>query len=249
LDLLSTQIGQIRPKGASGQIRSSFWFYLFDLATRPEQLEHVSSKFSQFVEGGRQFRDEHANAFVRTWLEREQAQSPAAVNLFSNLLSTGRCVELRCPELALSVFSNRPAYRMDLTLVAARQLLYALHEGHQLSSIFILAALFPVYNIPALSSDPICCALVVAACLREANNSGSKWTWTIAEMFLPPFKQLLSQTSPMPVPIEANRFLETRWMKDAMLSILDSLVVGGHEAGWIRDWCYRSNYNLSSNIR
>ena len=63
LDLLSTQIGQIRPKG---QIRNSAWFYLFDLATRPEQLEHVSSKFSRFVEGGRQFRDEHANAFVRT---------------------------------------------------------------------------------------------------------------------------------------------------------------------------------------
>ena len=66
LDLLSTQIGQIRSKGASTQIRSSAWFYLFDLATRPEQLERVSSKFSQFVEGGRQFRDEHANAFVRT---------------------------------------------------------------------------------------------------------------------------------------------------------------------------------------
>lgn len=66
LDLLSTQIGQLRPKGASTQIRSSAWFYLFDLATRPEQLEHVSSKFSLFVEGGRQFRDEHANAFVRT---------------------------------------------------------------------------------------------------------------------------------------------------------------------------------------
>lgn len=66
LDLLSTQIGQIRPKGDSTQIRNSAWFYLFDLATRPEQLEHVSTKFSQFVEGGRRFRDEHANAFVRT---------------------------------------------------------------------------------------------------------------------------------------------------------------------------------------
>ena len=182
-------------------------------------------------------------------MKREQAQNPAATDLLSNLLYTGRCVELHCPELALSVFSNRPAYRMDLTLVAARQLLHALHEEHQLSSIFILAALFPAYNIPALSSDPVCCALVVSACLREANNSSSKPTWTIAEMFLPLFRRLLSQTSPMPVPVEANRFLETRWMKDAMLSILDTLVVGGHEAGWIRDWCYQSNYNLSSNIR
>ena len=145
----------------------------------------------------------------------------------------------------MSVFSNRPAYRMDLTLVATRQLLHALHEEHKLSSIFILAALFPVYNLPALS-DPICCALVVSACLREANGSGLESTRTIAETVLSRFKQLLSQTPPMPVPVEANRFLETRWMKDAMLSILDSLVVQRHEAGWIRDWCYQSNYNLSS---
>ena len=182
-------------------------------------------------------------------MKREQAQSPCALNLFSNLLSTGRCVELRCPELALSVFSNRPAYRMDLTIVPARQLLHALHEEHKLSSIFILASLFPVYNLPALSSDPICCALVVSACLREANSPDSEPTRTIAEIFLSLLKQLLSQTPPMPVPVEANRFLETRWMKDAMLNILDSLVIRGHEASWVRDWCYKSNYNLSSNIR
>jgi hypothetical protein len=138
---------------------------------------------------------------------------------------------------------------MDLTIVAARQLLHALHEEHKLSSIFILATLFPVYNLPALTSDPICCALVVSACLREANISGSEPTRTIAKIFLSLFKQLLSQTPPMPVPVEAHRFLETRWMKDAMLNILDSLVIRGYEASWVRDWCYQSNYNLSSNIR
>ena len=144
----------------------------------------------------------------------------------------------------MSVFSNRPAYRVDLTLVAARHLLYALHEKRQLSNIVILAALFPLYNLPALSSDPISCALLVSACLREANSSSSKQAWTVAETFLSPLKQVLSQTPPMPVPVGSNRFLESRWMKDAMLGILDSLVVRGHESGWIRAWCYQSDYKL-----
>ncbi|KAF8480181.1 hypothetical protein DFH94DRAFT_630604, partial [Russula ochroleuca] len=206
------------------QVRSSAWLYLFDLATCPEQLEHTSRKFSQFIECGRQFRGEHSEAFVR------------------------RCVELRCPELALTVFNNRPAYRMDLTLPAARQLLYTLHEGRQLSNAVLLAALFPLYNLPALSSDPISCALLMSACLREANISGSDPSRAVAETLLSPFKQLLSGTPTMPVPVGDNRFLESRWMKDAMLSILDSLVTQGHDASWVRDWCHRSGYNLSSNV-
>jgi hypothetical protein len=242
LNFLSTQISQIRPKGHSPQVRSSTWLYLFDLATCPEHLERVSSQFSRFVENGRRFRDEHVNAFVRTWFE-------GGTSLHSNLFATGRCVELRCPELALNVFSNRSAYRVDLTLPGARHLLYALYEERQFSNIVVLVALFPLYNIPALTSDPISCALLLSACLREANSSGSEPALTIAETFLSPFKQLLSQTPPMPIPADANRFPERRWMKDAMLSILDSLVAQGHEAGWIRDWCYQSDYGLPSNTR
>jgi hypothetical protein len=65
-------------------------------------------------------------------------------------------------ELALIVFNNRPVYCMDLTLPTARQLLYTLHEARQLSDVVLLAALFPLYNLPALSSDPISCALLGA---------------------------------------------------------------------------------------
>jgi hypothetical protein len=246
--LLSNQIDQFQLKGHSPPIRSTAWLHLFDLATYPQQLEHVSSTFSQFVENSRPFRDGHVNAFVRTCFERKQAQNRSIIKFRSDLLATGRCVELNCPELALNVFSNRPAYRMDLTLAAARHLLYALHEKRQLSNIVILATLFPHYDLPALSSDPISCALLVSACLREANSSGSEPAWTVGETFLSPLKQLLSQTSPMPVPVEANRFLESRWMKDAILSILDSLAVRSHETSWVRAWCYQSGYNLSGNI-
>lgn len=163
----------------------------------------------------------------------------------SDILITGRCVELRCPELALKVFNNRPVYRMDLTLPAARQLLYTLHEGHQLSDIVLLAAVFPLYNLPALSSDPVSCALLTSACLREVSSEPAQG---IAVALLSPFKQLLSQTPPMPLLVGGTRLLESHWMKDAMLSILDSLVVQGHEDSWVRDWCRQSGYNLPSNI-
>ena len=137
---------------------------------------------------------------------------------------------------------------MDLTLPAARQLLYTLHEGRQLSDVVLLAALFPLYDLPALSSDPLSCALLMSTCLREVTTSGSEPAQVIAATLMSPFKQLLSQTSPMPVSDGCNRSLESRWMKDAMLSILDSLVVQGHEASWARDWCRRSGYDLPSNV-
>jgi hypothetical protein len=137
---------------------------------------------------------------------------------------------------------------MDLTLPAARQLLYTLHEGRQLSDAVLLAALFPLYNLPALSSDPISCALLTSASLREVNISGSEPAQVIAATLLSALKQLLSQTPPMPVSVGGNRFLESRWMKDAMSSIFDSLVAQGHEASWVSDWCRRSGYNLPSNV-
>ncbi|KAI9511417.1 hypothetical protein F5148DRAFT_993907 [Russula earlei] len=219
LELISTNIGRTNSKSRSLQVRNSAWLYLFDLAACPQQLERASSKFLQFVECGRQFHDEHVNSFVR------------------------RCVELRCPELALTIFSNRLDYRMDLTITAARQLLYALHERRQLSNVAILAALFPLYNLPALSSDPTSCALLVSACLREANSSGSEPAWIVATTLLLPLKQLLSQTPPMRLLVEGTFFIENGWMKDAMLSILESLDVQGQEVGWVRDWCDKSSYN------
>jgi hypothetical protein len=173
---------------------------------------------------------------------------PGIVDSLSNISISGRCVELRCPQLALTVFNNRPVYRMDLTLPAARQLLYALHEGRQLSDVVLLAALFPLYNLPAVSSDPISCAILTSACLREVNISGAEPARVMAATLLSPLEQLLSQTPPMPVSLAGNRFLESRWMKDAMLSILDSLVVEGREASWASDWCSRSGYNLQSTV-
>jgi hypothetical protein len=168
------------------------------------------------------------------------------MNFRSKFLITGRCTELHCPQLALTVFSHRPAYRMDLTLPSARLLLYALHEERKLSDVATLAALFPLYNLPPLSSDPISFALFISACLHEAHTSGSDPAWTVAATFLSPFEHLLAQTPPMPIPIEKNRFQENCWMRHAMLSILDSLTVRGQDTSGVREWCVKSGYEFSS---
>jgi hypothetical protein len=134
---------------------------------------------------------------------------------------------------------------MDLTLPTARRLLYALHEERKLSDAITLAALFPLYNLPPLSSDIISFALLLSACLREAQVSGSEHAWTVAATLLSPFKQL-AQTPPMPIPIEKNRFQEHYWMKHAMLCMLDSLTVLGQDASWVREGCAKNDYKIPS---
>ena len=86
----------------------------------------------------------------------------------------GRCEELRCPDLALDVFANRPKYGMDLASPATgRRLLHALHAHHPLSASVTLGALYGLYRLPPLASDPIACALLLSACLRATTASAT----------------------------------------------------------------------------
>ena len=138
---------------------------------------------------------------------------------------------------------------MDLTVTAARQLLYAFHEEGTLSAVVTVAALFPLYNLPALSSDPVSCALLISACLREANSTGSGPARTVATALLYPFGQLLLQTPPTSIPYSPfweRRSGEIEWMERATLSVLDSLAIGGQDASVIRDWCMKSGFKLKS---
>jgi len=82
---------------------------------------------------------------------------------------TGRCEQLKCPKLALKVFGDYSSYSVQLNLPAARQLLHSLHAEHSLSDVMTAASLFPVYNLPSVSEDLVCCALVVDACMRDGS--------------------------------------------------------------------------------
>ena len=138
---------------------------------------------------------------------------------------------------------------MDPTLTAARRLLYAFHEEGTLSDVVTVAALFPLYSLPALSSDPVSCALFISACLREGNNSSSEAARTVGTALLRPFEQLLTQTPPASIPHSTyweHRPEEIEWMKRATLSMLNSLALGNQDASTIRDWCIKSGFELKN---
>lgn len=110
---------------------------------------------------------------------------PSVSDLYAPL---GRCEELKCPDLALDVFANRPKYGMDLASpTIGRRLLHALHAHHPLSASVTLGALYGLYRLPSLASDPIACALLLTACLRATTASATP---------APPPSSASSSTSP-----------------------------------------------------
>ncbi|THH21231.1 hypothetical protein EW146_g315 [Bondarzewia mesenterica] len=237
---VSTHTGR-RPEAKDPlQVRNSVWKHLFGLAKERGQLERVAGLFSKWKEGGRVFKEDTVEAFVR------------------------RCEELKCADLALGVFSDRPKYGLDLASPkAARRLLHSLHAEHPLSSSITLAALYRLYGLPALATDPVACALLTSACLRVAKpiptNSNTeidtkgterKSARTVANALVPALKDVLESTKPMP--IKGQKGLgkdgevtrERVWMKWCLRKIEKALVGKGEDAEWVHKWRIRSGYIL-----
>ncbi|KAI0065054.1 hypothetical protein BV25DRAFT_1822163 [Artomyces pyxidatus] len=209
LTFVSTRIG-LRPAVRDAlQVRSSAWTHLFGLATTREQLERVTVHFSKFIESGRKFEDRHVETFVR------------------------RCAELKCPDLALAVFSDRPKYRFDLSSpTAGRELLNALHRDRPLSECIELSALYQLYELPPLAADPVACTLLVDACLRAAPKSPH--AGTVAHALVPALQDTLAKTPRKPAQKAAGR-LTRSWMQ-ALGHVEDALKGKGQKVNWIQEW-------------
>ncbi|KAI0684566.1 hypothetical protein BC835DRAFT_1389278, partial [Cytidiella melzeri] len=169
---LSDRIGLHPPAKARRdprQVRKTAWQHLFGLATTEEHLERVTELFPKWRDARQQFTPNIAEAFV------------------------GRCEELRCPTLALKVFSDHSKYGFDLNhLPAARHLLHSLHVEHPLEKSIVLSALYGVYKLPAISSDLVSCAMVTAACFKAKTEE----SLVIAQALVPELKDLLEKTRP-----------------------------------------------------
>ena len=108
-------------------------------------------------------------------------------------LALGRCEELRCPQLALQVFSDHPKYGFDLSSpTAARHLLHSLHIQHPLSSSITLVALYKLYDLPPISQDLVTCSLLTSACY----NDNTQASLVVAKSLVPELKKLLQEKSP-----------------------------------------------------
>ncbi|KAI0311218.1 hypothetical protein OF83DRAFT_1177799 [Amylostereum chailletii] len=195
------------------QVSNSAWVHLVQLATTRAQLERVAEEFPNWIESGRAFKKSYQVLFV------------------------ARCDELKCPDLALAVFGNRPRYRFDLTSPqAARHLLHSLHDNLPLSSSMALAALYSLYKLPSLSSDPIACTLLLAKCLDESKSEESR---QVADVLLTALKTTLQDAAPLPVPENAGErslLRERIWFRKTFAKVETILRARGDETSWIEEF-------------
>ena len=220
----------------AGQIRSTTWLRLFQLASKPEQLEAVAEAFPRWRELGKSFTLLDNEMFIRTFMfDACQSVDTHRVPL---LTKSGRCTELNCPLLALKVFGDHPKYGLPLSsLSAARTLLHSLYRKYPLENMIAAVSLFGVNNLSPVTSDPASCAMLYAACLRSNNKHAS----LLGRDIRIALQKLLMQTTPYAEPKE--RFLRARysvkpdlWLLEALKEIKEIKRAQGRGSWWITEW-------------
>ncbi|CCM00621.1 uncharacterized protein FIBRA_02657 [Fibroporia radiculosa] len=221
---VADRIGQ-KPTEKLPPVRNSAWQHLFQLATTKEQMDEVVGLLPRWRDSKRQFGKHTVEVFV------------------------GRCEQLRCPTLALKVFSDHPKYGFDLTLSAARRLLHSLHVEHSLQDTITLAALFRVYKLPPISSDLVACSMFTSACFKHHSTH----SLAIANEMVPHLKNLLAKVDPKSMqlppsgaacaPIEAKEKAWTAW---TLAKIEKALRKQGTEYGWLRQWREETGHTLAA---
>jgi len=216
---LSDRIGLNPPAKARNdprQVRKTAWQHLFSLATTAEQLESVTELFPKWRDARQEFTPKIAEAFIR------------------------RCEELRCPTLALKVFSDHSKYGFNLNyLPAARHLLHSLHVEHPLENSITLSALYGIYKLPAISSDLVSCAMLTAACFKAKSED----SLVVAKALVPELKNLLTKTKPKKMAYPEDKYTrslkgnkEKAWLRWALLKVEKALQAHNEPIDWLRTW-------------
>jgi hypothetical protein len=155
-------------------------------------------------------------------------------------LGEERCDELHCPGLALKVFGDYSKYNLTLTQAGARQLLFSLHSRYPISDTMTATALWTVYNLPPIFSDPVSCAILAAACLKEDDTPQSR---VVGLAMLGRLKEMIGQAEKLP-PKELND-LPRIWLEKA-LGKIDRMIDKAENADqlqWVRDWRADNGFN------
>ncbi|KAG8216638.1 hypothetical protein J3R82DRAFT_6834 [Butyriboletus roseoflavus] len=201
----------------SGQVRTTAWLRLFQLAGKAEHLAAVAETFPLWRELGKSFTPLDTEMFVR------------------------RCEELDCPLLALKVFGNHPKYGLALSsFPAARTLLHSLYQKYPLENVIAAVSLFGVNNLSPVTNDLAGCAMLYAACLRSKNKHASLLGRDIRMVL----QSLLRDTTPSPEPKE--KYLRARysvkpdlWLLEALMDIKKTKRDQGRGSWWITEWIAR----------
>ncbi|KAM5540926.1 hypothetical protein V8D89_005570 [Ganoderma adspersum] len=204
------------------QVRSSIWNHLFQLASTPEHLDRVAELFPSWRDAQRPFR-------------------PSTVVAFA-----ARCNTLRCPGLALKVFSNRPKYGFDLSLDAAQIILHSLHRWQRHKDIITFTTLYSIYNLPPVASDLVSNALLLKALLRKPTNPSA----AMAQAMLPLLQRSLERTDPLSMVIQqedprlSNK--KKTWLAFALKRIEGALQSQQVEHGWLTRWMQDSGHSSAT---
>ena len=118
--------------------------------------------------------------------------------------------------------------------------MHSLHLKHPLASSVTLMALYPAYNLPAISTDLVSSTMLVTACLSQE----SKQSRILADALLPSVQGLLKKTPPIP-PSKSVRYGEDRepfWLAGTLTKIEEALQKQGRDYKWLHEWRERSGH-------
>jgi hypothetical protein len=160
--------------------------------------------------------------------------------LTRGIWSSGRCIYLNKPELALELFGNFGKYNVPLTQSGARELLAATYDTRPLSFVVTLTSLFDVYQLPNISKDFPSCSMLVAACFnKEASENVD--ARNLGFSLLRHLRGCMDKTAELPPPKgdEVVQKLPDVWTIHAMKKVEERLPAGrgGEQAKhWVHNW-------------
>lgn len=112
---------------------------------------------------------------------------------------------------------------------------------HALSDSITLASLYGVYRLRGLSTDPVACSMLAAACFREAQKDANKEirdnARLVAKALLPSLQQSLAKLQTVEV-MKAKKMTdrEISWLRWTMKKIEIAVVKSGWNSSWLREF-------------
>ncbi|KAI0718277.1 hypothetical protein C8T65DRAFT_605235 [Cerioporus squamosus] len=199
--------------------RDSIWEHLFDVSDTPERLERAIELLPKWRDAKRPIKSKTDEHLAR------------------------RVQKLRCPQLALKVFGDRPKYGLDLTLPAARIILQSLLVLGTPQEVLTFTSLFSVYGLPPVSSDLLCTAFLLRALFQHASDE----SLTVARSLVPSLQTLLASKNPayMSMTIPSTHMDEKRekiWLANTLHKLQEDLTSHGIEHAWLDEWMAASGY-------
>ncbi|KAI0779678.1 hypothetical protein C8Q74DRAFT_1316206 [Fomes fomentarius] len=131
--------------------------------------------------------------------------------------SAKRCSRLHCSDLALTVFSDRPKYGLDLSKDAATITLHGLQASHPIQDCLTFTSPYNIYRLPPITSDT---------------------TSTAFLLMVPSLQSLLANTDPKAKDRLLRLFVikERKWLAMTLINLSGYIKRHGIEHKWLDEF-------------